>query len=231
MDASAVPTLIAALQPGTPARAARADAARARLVAAVPVVVPSGAYGVLAMREGDDLQDIARVFAGLHEIPEASIPGLVCRRQRDAAPRARLPVLLRMPLTVPTAGRSRWRCARATSTATCPASSSAGASRQFGPRSTVAQATAAVRARLDGDPGTVKVSFPLPRGAWRCSWRFKETDPERVTETVRAFCETHDLGVEAVPGVVRNVLSRLDPGAVVVDVDLESAAETTEGNR
>ena len=51
-----------------------------------------------------------------------------------------------------------------------------------------------------------------------------------MTETVRAFCETHDLGVEAVPGVVRNVLSRLDPGAVVVDVDPESEAETTEGN-
>ena len=76
-DAAAIPTLVAALQPGTPARARHADSARARLVAAVPVVVPSGAYGVLAMREGDDLQDIARVFAGLHEIPEASIPGLV----------------------------------------------------------------------------------------------------------------------------------------------------------
>ena len=50
-----------------------------------------------------------------------------------------------------------------------------------------------------------------------------------MTETVRAFCETHDLGVEAVPGVVRNVLSRLDPGAVVVDVDPESEAPTTEG--
>jgi len=33
-----------------------------------------------------------------------------------------------------------------------------------------------------------------------------------------------------VPGVVRNVLSGLDPGAVVVDVDPESEAETTEGN-
>ena len=105
VDASAVPTLIAALQPGTPARAARADAARARLVAAVPVVVPSGAYGVLAMRKGDDLQDIARVFAGLHEIPEASIPGLVADANATLALRARLPVLLRMPLTVPD-GRS-----------------------------------------------------------------------------------------------------------------------------
>jgi hypothetical protein len=58
----------------------------------------------------------------------------------------------------------------------------------------------------------------------------RSTDPERVTETVRAFCETHDLGVEAVPGVVRNVLSRLDPGAVVVDVDPEREAETNKGN-
>ena len=51
-----------------------------------------------------------------------------------------------------------------------------------------------------------------------------------MTETVRAFCETHDLGLEAVPGVVRSVLARLDPGAVVVDVDPEPKAETAEGN-
>ena len=232
VDASAVPTLIAALQPGTPARAARADAARARLVAAVPVVVPSGAYGVLAMREGDDLQDIARVFAGLHEIPEASIPGLVADANATLALRARLPVLLRMPLTVPDGRSLALEVREGDQHGDLPRFVERWCIAERVPRSTVAQVTAAVRARLDEALGTVKVSFPLgAAGRLAVFLEIRTTDPERVTETVRAFCETHDLGVEAVPGVVRNVLSRLDPGAVVVDVDPESEAETTEGNR
>ena len=55
------------------------------------MVVPSGAYGVLAVREGDDLQDIARVFAGLHEIPEAFIESLVADVNATLVTRARLP--------------------------------------------------------------------------------------------------------------------------------------------
>jgi hypothetical protein len=231
VDASAVKTLVAALQPGTPARAPDADAARARLVAAVPVVVPSGAYGVLAMREGDDLQDIARVFAGLHEIPEASIPGLVADANATLALRARLPVLLRLPLTVPDGRSLALEVREGDQHGDLPRFVERWCIAERVPRSTVAQVTAAVRARLDEALGTVKVSFPLgAAGRLAVFLEIRTTDPERVTETVRAFCETHDLGVEAVPGIVRNVLSRLDPGAVVVDVDPESEAETTEGN-
>ena len=91
--------------------------------------------------------------------------------------------------------------------------------------------TAAVRARLDEVLGTVKVTFPLgAAGRLAVFLEVRTTDPEKVTETVRAFCEMHDLGIEAVPGVVRSVLARLDPGAVLVDVDPEPEAKTTEGN-
>ena len=233
LDASAIPTLVAALQPGTPSRLeSRADAARATLVAAVPVVVPSGAYGVLAVREGDDLRDIVYVFAGLHEIPEAFIESLVADVNATLVTRKRLPVILTMPVTVPDGRSLALEVREGDQHGDLPRFVERWCIAERVPRSTVAQVTAAVRARLDEALGTVKVSFPLgAAGRLAVFLEIRTTDPERVTETVRAFCETHDLGVEAVPGVVRNVLSRLDPGAVVVDVDPESEAETTEGNR
>ena len=230
-DAAAIPTLVAALQPGTPARARHADSARARLVAAVPVVVPSGAYGVLAMREGDDLQDIARVFAGLHEIPEASIPGLVADANATLATRARLPVILTMSVTAPDGRSLALEVREGDQHGDLPRFVERWCIAERVPRSTVGQVTAAARARLDETLGTVKVSFPLgAAGRLAVFLEIRTTDPEKVTETVRAFCETHDLGLEAVPGVVRSVLARLDPGAVVVDVDPEPKAETAEGN-
>ena len=232
LDASAIPTLVAALQPGTPSRLeSRADAARTKLVAAVPVVVPSGAYGVLAVREGDDLQDIARVFAGLHEIPEAFIESLVADVNATLVTRARLPVILTMPVTVPDGRSLALEVREGDQHGDLPRFVERWCIAERVPRSTVAQVTAAARARLDETLGTVKVSFPLgAAGRLAVFMEIRSTDPERVTETVRAFCETHDLGVEAVPGVVRNVLSRLDPGAVVVDVDPEREAETNKGN-
>ena len=231
VDASAIPTLVAALQPGTPSRERRADAARARLVAAVPVVVPSGAYGVLAVREGDDLQDIARVFAGLHEIPEAFIAGLVADVNATLVTRARLPVILTMPVTVPDGRSLALEVREGDQHGDLPRFVERWCIAERVPRSTVAQVTAAARARLDETLGTVKVSFPLgAAGRLAVFMEIRSTDQERVTETVRAFCETHDLGLEAVPGVVRNVLARLDPGAVVVDVDPERDAETNKGN-
>ena len=231
VDASAIPTLVAALQPGTPSRERRADTPRARLVAAVPVVVPSGAYGVLAVREGDDLQDIARVFAGLHEIPEAFIAGLVADVNATLVTRARLPVILTMPVTVPDGRSLALEVREGDQHGDLPRFVERWCIAERVPRSTVAQVTAAARARLDETLGTVKVSFPLgAAGRLAVFMEIRSTDQERVTETVRAFCETHDLGLEAVPGVVRNVLARLDPGAVVVDVDPERDAETNKGN-
>ena len=230
-DASAIPALVAALQPGTPARARHADAARARLVAAVPVVVPSGAYGVLAMREGDDLEDIARVFAGLHEIPEASLPGLVADANATLARRARAPVIVRLPVTAPDGRSLVLEVREGDQHGDLPRFVERWCIAERVPRSTAAQVTAAVRARLDEVLGTVKVTFPLgAAGRLAVFLEVRTTDPEKVTETVRAFCEMHDLGIEAVPGVVRSVLARLDPGAVLVDVDPEPEAKTTEGN-
>ena len=104
LDASAVELLLDALGADS---AKDPEGERRTLVAAVPVIVPAGTKAVLAVREGDDVDELARTFADLHEIPDGIVPGLAKRVNETVARRLARPLLLRLPVTAPDLRRLR----------------------------------------------------------------------------------------------------------------------------
>ena len=104
LDASAVELLLDALGADS---AKDPEGERRTLVAAVPVIVPAGTKAVLAVREGDDVDELARTFADLHEIPDGIVPGLAKRVNETVARRLARPLLLRLPVTAPDRRRPR----------------------------------------------------------------------------------------------------------------------------
>ena len=221
VDASAVPQLVAALQPGAPSRSAHLrNQTRPALVAAVPVVVPSGAYGVLTFRQGDDLHDICRVFAGIHEIPEWKIEGLVDDVNKTLVKREKLPIVLQLPVTAPDGRQVVLALKDGDQHGDLPRVVERWCIAERVPRDTAGQLVLAARKRLDEQTGPVLVSFPVgAAGQLSIAIEIRTTDPEKVLQTVKNFCVTHELELESAPGVARTVLSRLDPAAVLVDAD------------
>jgi ABC-type amino acid transport substrate-binding protein len=67
----------------------------------VPVIVPAGAKGVLAVREGDNISELVRTFADLHEIPVGIVAGLTSKVEDTLAKRAARRLLLAMPVSAP----------------------------------------------------------------------------------------------------------------------------------
>jgi hypothetical protein len=221
LDERNVQTLVDALQPGTASRVAHLqNATRPALVAAVPVVVPSGGYGVFVFRTGDDLTDIAFVFAGTHQVPEFKIPGLIADVNKTLVAREKHAVVLRVPVTAPDGRTVVLEIRDGDQHGDLPRFVERWCVAERVPLDTIGQIVQVARQRLDQEIGPVLVTFPVgAAGRLAVAIEIRTADPQKVLATVSAFCVTHDLGTESAPGITRTALARLDPGAVLVDAD------------
>ena len=188
---------------------------RAPLVAAVAVIVPRGSKVPLAVREGDDVEDLARVFAGIHEIPDELVPELARRADEAARKRVRRRAVTAVDVDAPD-GR-RLRCeVREGEEHDLERHVSEWALVERVTQGAVGQIADAIRARLP----PVLVAFPVDvPGRARLTFEARARDEEEVRRGAEAFAEVNALEEGAARAIARNALQRLNHGSVLIDAE------------
>lgn len=218
LDASAVELLLDALGADS---AKDPEGERRTLVAAVPVIVPAGTKAVLAVREGDDVDELARTFADLHEIPDGIVPGLAKRVNETVARRLARPLLLRLPVTAPDLRRLRLDVRDGEQHDLARHASEWAAAERVS-QGAVGQVADAAFARLS----EVLVAFPVDvPGRARLTLHVRTRDESEVRSTVEAFVEVNDLDRSSTLPLTRMALSRLNHGSILIDVDPPKSEE------
>ena len=173
---------------------------------------------VVAPRAGEELTDVVRGFAEAFDVPLPLVPALAARVNASLAKRAERRTLLTLNVVAPD-GRSElefdvvdgeqhdllesareWALAYAVH-----------------PAAAVQVADAAFQALPP-----VVVAFPVDvPGRARKQLAIRDTDEAAVRRTCLAFCEANDLGGgdATVDALTRGAMSRINPGAVLVDAD------------
>lgn len=188
---------------------------RPRLLAAVPIIVPAGRKGVLAVREGDNVTELTQTFADLHEIPDGIVPGLTDKVNETLVKRAARRLLLSMPVSAPD-GRTLQLEVREGEQHDLMRFVAEWNLAERLPSDTVEQIANAAFARL----GNVLVAMPVDvPGRVRLMLHARSRDTEAVRVMVEAFCEVNDLGSDAVLPLVRGLLSRLNPGSILINAN------------
>ena len=218
LDASAVELLLDALSADS---AKDPEGERRTLVAAVPVIVPAGTKAVLAVREGDDVDELAQTFADLHEIPDGIVPGLAKRVNETVARRLARPLLLRLPVTAPDLRRLRLDVRDGEQHDLARHASEWAAAERVS-QGAVGQIADAAFARLS----EVLVAFPVDvPGRARLTLHVRTRDESEVRSTVEAFVEVNDLDQSSTLPLTRGALSRLNHGSILIDVDPPKSEE------
>lgn len=189
-----------------------------RRVGRCAVIVPDGRKVVVAPRVGEELTDVVRGFAEAFDVPLPLVPALAARVNASLAKRAERRTLLTLNVVAPD-GRSElefdvvdgeqhdllesareWALAYAVH-----------------PAAAVQVADAAFQALPP-----VVVAFPVDvPGRARKQLAIRDVDEASIRRTCAAFCEANDLGGgdATVDALTRGAMSRINPGAVLVDAD------------
>ena len=189
-----------------------------RRVGRCAVIVPDGRKVVVAPRVGEELTDVVRGFAEAFDVPLPLVPALAARVNASLAKRADRRTLLTLNVVAPD-GRSElefdvvdgeqhdllesareWALAYAVH-----------------PGAAVQVADAAFQALPP-----VVVAFPVDvPGRARKQLAIRDVDEASIRRTCAAFCEANDLGGgdATVDALTRGAMSRINPGAVLVDAD------------
>ena len=179
------------------------------------MIVPRGSKVPLAVREGDDVEDLARVFAGIHEIPDELVPELARRADEAARKRARRRAVTAVDVDAPD-GR-RLRCeVREGEEHDLERHVSEWALVERVTQGAVGQIADAIRARLP----PVLVAFPVDvPGRARLTFEARARDEEEVRRGADAFAEVNALEEGAARAIARNALQRLNHGSVLIDAE------------
>ena len=185
---------------------------RPRLIARVPVIVPSGEKAVVAIRDGDDPATVVATFCELHNVPAASVTRLDAMVKTHVANRAKRRSLISIPVVAPDGrallfdvveGEQHELLARASEWALA----------ERVPQDAAAQLANAAHERL----GPVLVAIPVEipgRGGAAVTLFVRDAAIEAVRATAEAFAEAHGLGAVAAIALTREISSRLNPGTM-----------------
>ena len=207
-------TLLERVERGADAR----GVANNRRVGRCAVIVPDGRKVVVAPRVGEELSDVVRGFAEAYDVPPPLVPALAARVNASLAKRARRATLLTLDVVAPD-GRSElvFDVVDGEQHDLVETAREWALAESVHPGAAVQVADAAFRALPP-----VIVAFPVDvPGRARRTIAIRDADEAAVRRTCEAFCEANDLGGgdATVDALVRGAMSRLNPGAVLVDAD------------
>ena len=170
------------------------------------------------------MTDVVRGFAEAFRVPLPLVPALTARVNASLAKRLRRTTLLTLAVVTPD-GRSElaFDVVDGEQHDLLESAKEWALAESVHPGAAVQVADAAFRALPP-----VIVAFPVDvPGRARKTLAIRDVDEALVRRTCEAFCELNDLGggEATVDALVRGAMSRLNPGAVLVDADRRPVRE------
>ena len=195
-----------------------------RRVGRCAVIVPDGRKVVVAPRVGEEFADVVRGFAEAFHVPLPLVPALAAKVNASLTKRAERRTLLTLDVVAPD-GRSElaFDVVDGEQHDLLESAKEWALAESVHPGVAVQVADAAFRALPP-----VIVAFPVDvPGRARKQLAIRDGDEAEIRRTCEAFVEANDLGggEATVDALTRGAMSRLNPGAVLVDADRRAREE------